>query len=60
MWWWVGREMKGVYSGSLFYLEKGINTDLVVAELSYFFLQSFYLQAPLAISVGKHSWNECI
>lgn len=38
MWWWVAREMKGIYSGSLSYLEKEINTDLVVAELSYFFL----------------------
>lgn len=60
MWRWVAREMKGIYSGSLSYLEKEINTDLVVAELSYFFLQAFYLQGPVAISVGKQSWNECI
>lgn len=39
--WWVGREMKGIYSGFFFYLEKEINIDLVVVELRYFVCSFF-------------------
>ena len=38
--------MKGIYSWSLSYLEKEINTDLVVAELSYFVRSLFICKAP--------------
>lgn len=43
---WVSREMKHIDSGSLSHLEEEINTDLVVAELSYFVCSLFIWKAP--------------
>lgn len=38
--------MKGIYSETLSYFEKEINTDLVVVELSHFVCSLFICKAP--------------